>query len=221
MSIPKYKCLVLDHDDTTVDSTRHIHYPAFMQVMEKLRPGLSVTLDEYFEANCCPGFFPYMLDVLKLTPEEMEYQNNYWRTYSALHQARMYPGVRELIRRQRALGGYVCVVSHNVDANILRSYRDEGLPPPDLIYGSDLPPGQVKPSAYPLLDIMKRLSLEPHHLIVVDDLLPGFRMAQAAGVDFAAACWAYRGGRVKETLLAEGALCYDSPEDLMAFLGLC
>ncbi len=26
----KYKCLVLDHDDTVMDSTRLIHHPAFL-----------------------------------------------------------------------------------------------------------------------------------------------------------------------------------------------
>ena len=29
MSGLRYKCLVLDHDDTVMDSTRLIHHPAF------------------------------------------------------------------------------------------------------------------------------------------------------------------------------------------------
>ena len=31
----KYKCLVLDHDDTVVDSTASIHYPAFLEAAEE------------------------------------------------------------------------------------------------------------------------------------------------------------------------------------------
>ena len=27
----KYRCLVLDHDDTTVDSTATVHYPCFVE----------------------------------------------------------------------------------------------------------------------------------------------------------------------------------------------
>ncbi len=34
----KYKCLVLDHDDTVVKSTPTIHYPSFIEAMKELRP---------------------------------------------------------------------------------------------------------------------------------------------------------------------------------------
>ena len=34
----KFQCLILDHDDTAVDSTREIHYPAHLEVMQTLRP---------------------------------------------------------------------------------------------------------------------------------------------------------------------------------------
>ena len=38
---------------------------------------------------------------------------------------------------------------------------------------------------------MKRYDLAPSDILVVDDLKPGFEMARGAGVDFAAAGWAY------------------------------
>ena len=38
---------------------------------------------------------------------------------------------------------------------------------------------------------MKRFDLKPSEVIVVDDLKPGYDMARGAGVDFAAAGWAY------------------------------
>ena len=38
---------------------------------------------------------------------------------------------------------------------------------------------------------MKKYNLSPEEIIVVDDLKPGYDMARAAGVDFAAAGWAY------------------------------
>ena len=53
----RYKCLVLDHDDTVVDSTASIHYPAFLEALKILRPGVQqITLEEYFKENFDPGF---------------------------------------------------------------------------------------------------------------------------------------------------------------------
>ena len=39
----KYPCLVLDHDDTTVNSTATVHYPAFVEFMKIYRPDLPGT----------------------------------------------------------------------------------------------------------------------------------------------------------------------------------
>ena len=60
-----------------------------------------------------------------------------------------------------------------------------------MIYSWDLPKEQRKPSPYTIFDLMKRFDLKPSEVIVVDDLKPGFDMAKSAGVDFAAAGWAY------------------------------
>ena len=38
---------------------------------------------------------------------------------------------------------------------------------------------------------MEKYRLLPSEILVVDDLKPGYDMARAAGVDFAAAGWAY------------------------------
>ena len=35
----KYPCLVLDHDDTLVQSESTVNYPAFLKALEALRPG--------------------------------------------------------------------------------------------------------------------------------------------------------------------------------------
>ncbi|WP_270639437.1 hypothetical protein [Longibaculum muris] len=69
----KYKCLVLDHDDTIVNSTATIHYPAFIESLKILRPHLTLTLEEYFYYNFEPGFSAFCHDVLHLTQEEMEF----------------------------------------------------------------------------------------------------------------------------------------------------
>ena len=48
-----------------------------------------------------------------------------------------------------------------------------------------------KPAPGTLFDLMKRFDLKPEEILVVDDLKPGYDMARGAGVDFAAAGWAY------------------------------
>lgn len=44
----RYQCLVLDHDDTVVNSTASVNYPAFVQTLKTLRPDVHMTLDDFF-----------------------------------------------------------------------------------------------------------------------------------------------------------------------------
>lgn len=214
----RYRCLVLDHDDTTVDSTAHIHYPAFVECMAKMRPDIHMTLEEYFEMNCEPGIFSYLTDVAKLNEEELRQEKADWIEYARTHSPTAYPWIPELLRRQKELGGYICVVSHNLKANILRDYEANALPAPDLIFGSELPPEQMKPAPWPLLEIMRRLSLAPSELLVVDDLIMGHQMAAAAGVDFAGAVWAHQAPQVRDYLAAHRVRCLSSPRELYELL---
>lgn len=70
----KYKCLILDHDDTIVDSTRTVNFPAFLDSLSKLRPGVTMTCEDYFKYNYKPGFTALCFDILKFTEEEMHIQ---------------------------------------------------------------------------------------------------------------------------------------------------
>ena len=100
-------------------------------------------------------------------------------------------GISEIISDFRAGGGIVAVDSHSLMKYIERDFRHNGLPHPDIIYSWDLPEEQRKPSSYTLFDLMKKYSLSPSEILVVDDLKPGYDMARGSGVDFAAAGWAY------------------------------
>ncbi len=93
-----------------------------------------------------------------------------------------------------------------------------GLPEPDIVYGWEQPKERRKPSPWPLQEIMRRLSLKPEQLLMVDDLKPGFDMAQAAHVPFAAACWAYDVPEIKAFMARFSEHCFDTPEDLEKFL---
>ena len=124
----KYKCLVLDHDDTTVDSTATVHYPSFVEYMEKYHPDRMLTLEEYFEYNFDPGVVPMFLEICGLSESELQEEEDYWNAYVQNHVPKAYPGIREIMEEQKARGGKVCVVSHSFSANILRDYRENGLP---------------------------------------------------------------------------------------------
>lgn len=211
----RYPCLVLDHDDTVVDSTAHIHYPAFLAGVELLRPGqVSMTLEEYFRMNYDPGLGAYYRETLGLTDAELEMESRCWLDYVASHVPTVYPGMEQIIQEQLARGGHVCVASHSRRENILRDYQANGLPEPELVYGSELPQERQKPRPWPLLDIMERLGLEAGQLLMVDDLPLGCQMAQAAQVPFAAAGWAHDIAQIRAYMDGQGVPTFLSPHQL-------
>src|SRR5512135_1884264 len=59
----RYRCLIVDHDDTAVDGTRRVHYPAHLRAMQVLRPDLvPVDIDTWFLKNFDPGIMAFLVD---------------------------------------------------------------------------------------------------------------------------------------------------------------
>ena len=189
----KYKCLVLDHDDTVVNSTATIHYPCFIEYLEIYYPHLvkNYTLESYFVKNFHPGVVELFVDEIGMSQEELAHEEAYWSEYVKGHIPTAYSGIRELIADFREAGGIIAVDSHSFTEYITRDWKKNDLPAPDIIYGWDIPKNMRKPAPDTLLDLMKKFDLKPEELLVVDDLKPGYDMARGAGVDFAAAGWAY------------------------------
>ena len=186
----KYPCLVVDHDDTVVNSTATVHYPCFVEYTQKYFPHYRCTLEEYFVKNFDPGVVAFFRDEVGMTEEEMKAEQVYWNAYVQNHVPQAYPGMCEILWEQKKRGGLLCVVSHSYRDNILRDYRANDLPEPDAVYGWECPPALRKPNPWALEKIMETYRLKPTELLMLDDLKPGFDMAQAAGVPFAAAGWA-------------------------------
>ena len=185
----KYPCLVMDHDDTVVNSTATIHYPCFLEYLKLYRPGRTMSLEEYFLTNFDPGFVPMCRQYFDMTDEELIHEQEYWREYVRGHIPKVYDGMRGLLWHHVEVGGTICVVSHSMNEHICRDWKENGLPEPTLIFGWDDPPECRKPNPYPLLTIMEKLSFRPEELLMVDDLKPGCDMARQCGVDFVAAGW--------------------------------
>ena len=186
----KYSCIILDHDDTVVNSTATIHYPAFCTYMKEARPAIHYTVDDYFAYNFEPGVVPFFSEICGLNEQEMKEEEAFWNNYVKTRIPEAYPGLKEILEEYRAEGGKICVASHSFSKYILRDYEANGLPEPDLIFGWDLAPELRKPDPYAVYEIEKAFSLSPKEILMVDDLKPGYDMARAAGIDFAAAGWA-------------------------------
>ena len=216
----RYKCLVLDHDDTVVSSTAEIHYPCFVEYLDLTRPGLSATytLESYLVKNFHPGITSILKDELSMSDAEMAEEIDYWSRYVERITPHAYPGMADIISRFRSLGGIIAVDSHSLEKYIRRDYKANSLPTPDIIYGWDIPPEERKPSSHTLFDLMKRYNLSPCEILVVDDLKPGYDMARGAGVDFAAAGWAYNVPEIESFMRKNCDFYLESIADLSALL---
>ncbi len=214
----KYKCLVLDHDDTVMDSTRLLHYPAFLVYLQEVRPGFTMSLEEYFRVNFHPGFLEYCEQVLRLTPAELDREMEVWTGYVATHVPRAFPGMQALMTEQLRRGGQIAVISHSLRKNILRDYRENGLPEPAMVFGWDLPRPQRKPSPFALDRLMAAMDLSPRDMLVVDDLKPGYDMARQRRVPFAAAGWAYDVAEIRAFMKENSPLYFETVEGLYRFL---
>ena len=185
----KYPCLVLDHDDTVVQSEKTLGYPFFQDFLSRIRPGISLSYEQYVH-SCHEMIFTDMCRKnWQFTDEELQEELSQWKEYIRSHVPAPFPGIGRIIRRQKEAGGLVCVVSLSGAESITRDYETHFGIRPDAIYGWDLPEAQRKPHPYPLLDIMDRYGLKPEELLVVDDLKLAWRMANPLGVSIAFAAW--------------------------------
>lgn len=215
----KYPCLILDHDDTVVQSESTVNYPFFCYILAEFRPGKTITLEQYVTGCCELGFAGMCRQWYDFTDKELEEEYGRWQTYIIDHIPAPFPGIKELIQKQKASGGLVCVVSHSCNQNITRDYEIHFGVQPDCIFGWDYPEHQRKPNPYPLLEIMKKYGLTPKELLVVDDMKPAYDMATAAGVEIAFAGWGRKDYPQIYTQMK--SLCnytFDTPKELSAFL---
>ncbi len=185
----KYPCLVLDHDDTVVQSESTINYPFFCYILEQFRPGTVMTHEEYVRGCSELGFADMCRQWYQFSEQELVYEYQLWQAYIREHIPAPYPGIKEIILQQKAEGGLICVVSHSCVENIARDYGVHFGVQPDAIFGWDYPEHQRKPNPYPLEQIMEKYELKPEQLLVVDDMKPAREMARKAGVSIAFAGW--------------------------------
>lgn len=216
----RFKCLILDHDDTAMDSTAAIHYPAHVAAMTALRPGVPVVdLDGWFLKNFEPGILGFLQGELGFTEEDMRAEHEIWREFTHKGKPCFYPGFREAVKVYRREGGRFVVVSHSESNIILKHYREAGEHlMPDDVFGWEAGEAHRKPEPWPVLETLRRLGLAPHEVLVVDDLKPGILMAQAAGVPSVAAGWAHQLAPIRAYMEANTLGILESVRDFASFI---
>jgi phosphoglycolate phosphatase/pyrophosphatase PpaX len=148
----------------------------------------------------------------------LEKETAFWREYVSSRVPKAYPGIRELMLRHRREGGMLAVISHSYGDNILRDYRLNGLPEPDLVFGWEMPPEKRKPSPWPLQEVLHQSGLKPEQALVIDDLKPGYDMAKSCGVPFAAAGWANDIPEIEAFMRRFSGLYFKTVSALTAYL---
>ena len=215
----KYRCLVMDHDDTVVQTEKTIGYPYFCYILDQFRPGETISLEDYVQDCHELGFAEMCRRRWQFTEQEQKDEYKGWMEYVITHIPEIFPGIDKVIRRQKEEGGLVCVVSHSSVQNITRDYAVHIGVQPDDIYGWDYPEELRKPNPYPLLDIMKKYNLQPDDLLVVDDMKLAWKMAEPVGVEVAFAAWGKKAfPELAQEMRDLCAWSFDDPKDLEAFL---
>lgn len=216
----RYRCLVLDHDDTAVNSTPLLHYPAHIEVMKELRPTQKpISLEGWMKKNFSPGIMSYMKEELGFTDTEITREYEIWQDFTKHKEVEFFPGFLEMIKDFHEAGGIVTVVSHSTKEKLLNDYRNAGTDDIiEAVFGWDFDETKRKPHSYPVEQILERFSLDKEDILVLDDLKPAVTMARSAGVAIAGAGW---GIQVPEIAVQMRALCdyfFDDIETLHSFL---
>lgn len=215
----KYPCLVLDHDDTVVQSEKTVAYPCFCEYMAQIRPGVQVSFEEYARLSHQMTFTDMCRTYWNFTDEEMNSEYLQWKEYVRHHAPAPFPGIRQLLHRYRQAGGIICVSSLSGKENILRDYDMHFDLRPDAIYDCELPEEKRKPSPYALIDIMQKYRLRPNQILMVDDAKLAHQMTSQLDIPLAFAAWSKPDfpDLIKEmTNLCEYA--FHSPTQLESFL---
>ena len=215
----KFPCLVLDHDDTVVQTMKTLSYPFFCLELKQFRPGASMTLSEYITECYRWGFADMCRECFGFTDEELKVEHKQWMDYIMQNIPDVFPGIERIIRRQKAEGGILCVVSHSNSDNIIRDYQVHFSMQPDAIYGWDMEPHQRKPHCWPLQDIMQKFHLHPQEILVVDDAQLACQMADPLGIKVAFAGWDDMGvPQLRQEMEQQCAYTFNTTAELEKFL---
>ncbi|MFW5852734.1 MAG: HAD family hydrolase [Nanoarchaeota archaeon] len=189
----RYKCAVVDHDDTAVDSTRLIHYPIYRELLGEMRPDYEImSLDGFINMNRNQGIKRHYVEDLNFTEDEWKYAFELWLNHPLRKTIpSFYEGFIEIFEKFSSANGIFAVVSHSDENAIRMHYSNKGNLMPKFIVGANGNPDYNKPNSWPLDKIMEMYDVGSRDIIVVDDLEPGINMAEKRNVDTFGVGWSH------------------------------
>lgn len=215
----RYRCLLLDHDDTVFDSTRHIHYPAFLETLRQLRPQDPPLPFSTFLHWCHSlGFQKIIDEVYHFDKDELAVEYAVWKQYTQSHIPQPFEGMKELLQRYRAEGGKIVVVSHSESTEIKRDYLTHFGFEPDLVFGWELGVDKRKPMAYPVEESFRLLKLKASDCLMVDDMRMGLDMVKPFEIDFALAGWSHGEPSIMDDMKNASTYVFQTVEALQKIL---
>ena len=213
----RYRCLILDHDDTVVRSTKEIHYPAFVEMLSILRPHLQISIDEFISYNFTIGFLGLCKDVLKLNDAEMEIEYRIWKKYTRNTIPKSFPDMKELLVKFKQQG-IIVVSSHSESYEIKRDYLENFGFEPDHIFGWDIEESLRKPNPFCIEALKEYYQFENKDLIMLDDSKSGYLMCKAANIPFIGNCYYESSQEIKSFFYQNADFTVDTVKDLYPIL---
>ncbi|KRN95161.1 HAD family hydrolase [Pediococcus stilesii] len=214
----QYKCLILDHDDTAVDSTATIHYPSFIAATSKLRPNEKpLTLDEFIGYCFNPGFSKLCTDIMKFTPPEQTYQQKVWHEYTDAVVPTFFPHFISFLEEFKRNNGIITVVTQSESKDIYKAYQNTSIKP-DAVFGWKKGQDKRKPNPHPVKRILSDFELRPEDAILIDDLEPGLKMASECNVPTVVAAWSPKPASISSFLKTNHDHYFKTVDQLANFI---
>ena len=214
----KYKCLILDHDDTVVNSTVQVHYPSMMECLRELRPKMKMGFDEFNMLNFELGFHDFMYNYLGFSEEEAKREEEIWRSWTERIRPDFFDGFRDIINSFKSCGGIVMVSTHSCKDTVIKDYKAAGCVLPDEIFGWELPNEKRKPDLYGINYTMDKYNLTPKDMIMVDDMKHGVVMCKNAGIECVFADWNRKPPKIIDYMTENCDFTIKAPSELKNIL---
>ena len=217
----RYRCLVVDHDDTSVMSTPSLHYPAHVEALSvscgRARAHRSGGMArEEFRS----GFYPLPYGELGHEEAEVRQSDLIWRELTAARACQRSFRASSNIRRVEAARRTLVVdlPFRGLDDRARLSGRRSSLADGEAVVPDSSSAGtttrEAQARSYPLLETMRSFGYAKERYSC-STTKPGADMAAAAGVDFAAAGWGHAIEEIKRGMRGLGKYYFEKVENTL------
>ncbi len=186
--------------------------------MKTLRNGSDLTYSEFMQLCFDPGILSYYKQIQHFSDQEMKQEYAIWTSHVHQTVPDAYHTIKETLLDFREKNGIIVVSSHNTETYIRRDYQELFGFLPDLIFAADNDEQFVKPQTGGITRLLNTYHLKPSECLMVDDLMPGFEMAQQCQIPFAAAGYSMVNHDARRFFRQHADYYLDQPEQLNELL---